>query len=471
MWTILIFFVICIWFQSVNTQVIDLSSENIDDFLQNHELSMVEFFAPWCGHCKKLAPAYNDAATELLKDDIILAKVDCTAEHNKAICTKYGVTGFPTLQVFRKGEDPIQYKQGRTAVDIVKFMKKRAAPAFIEIASITELKKFQSSSSIAVLAGLEKAEGEEYEIFTKLANKYRDNYEFAFSTTKHEFEFLSAGNTIIMFKDFDDRPAIYKGPFEITEIGKWLTLHSFPLMDEINADSYQKYLERDIPIFYFFIDPDKELTKTIIDIARDIAADFIGKLSFVYLNGVQWKRYMKGTFGVDVPPGAAIQDDRKIYKFSGSPVNSEAVRKFAEDFVAGEITPWLKSQEPPKENSSPVTVVVGKTFEDIVHDETKDVFVEFYAPWCGHCKKLVPAWDKLGETFIADDNIVIAKVDATENDTPAKISGFPTLIFYAADDKEGKAYKGDRNVEAFVHYIKENRSTKKETAEKTHEEL
>ena len=86
-----------------------------------------------------------------------------------------------------------------------------------------------------------------------------------------------------------------------------------------------------------------------------------------------------------------------------------------------------------------VKVVVSKSFSDIVLDESKDVFLEIYAPWCGHCKQLTPIWEQLG-THFDKSNVVIAKMDGTLNEVDGvSIKGFPTIQFYPAGKKTTKS--------------------------------
>ena len=70
---------------------------------------------------------------------------------------------------------------------------------------------------------------------------------------------------------------------------------------------------------------------------------------------------------------------------------------FLKSYLAGDIKPKIKSEPVPASQDGPVTAVVGENFDEIVMDESKDVLIEFYASWCGHCKSLAPKWDELGE--------------------------------------------------------------------------
>ena len=71
-----------------------------------------------------------------------------------------------------------------------------------------------------------------------------------------------------------------------------------------------------------------------------------------------------------------------------------------------------------------------KTFEEAIH--TKNAFVKFYAPWCGHCKALAPDWDSLAEKYAASSSVVIGSVDCTTDENKDLcqeygVQGYPTL--------------------------------------------
>ena len=103
---------------------------------------------------------------------------------------------------------------------------------------------------------------------------------------------------------------------------------------------------------------------------------------------------------------------------------------------------------------------MAKNYRELVLDNNKDVLVEFYAPWCPHCKTLTPIYDQLAGIYINhSDKITIAKVDATANDVPDDIQGFPTIkLFKSGQKSEPIEYSGPRTVEDLTKFICDNGS-------------
>jgi len=92
--------------------------------------------------------------------------------------------------------------------------------------------------------------------------------------------------------------------------------------------------------------------------------------------------------------------------------------------------------------------------------------VEFYAPWCGHCKKLVPIYEAVAKKYRGFENLVIAKVDSTENEIEGiSIQGFPTLKFFKRGSTAPVEYNSGRDEASFAKFLEENVEGLKEWAE------
>lgn len=119
-----------------------------------------------------------------------------------------------------------------------------------------------------------------------------------------------------------------------------------------------------------------------------------------------------------------------------------------------------------KKAPSAVTVLTDSIFEEMVLDPTKDVMVEFYAPWCGHCKSLAPDYEKVAAAYAGEKDIIVANLDADKyKDVGSKygVSGFPTIKWFGKDSKdEPESYDGARAPQDFVDFINEKTGAMRE---------
>jgi len=91
--------------------VLSLTVENFDAELAKKPLA-VKFFAPWCGHCKRLAPTWEEFANANPNSPFVVAEVDCTVQ--KDLCKKYDVHGYPTIKYLVNGQSPVEFRGQRT---------------------------------------------------------------------------------------------------------------------------------------------------------------------------------------------------------------------------------------------------------------------------------------------------------------------------------------------------------------------
>ncbi|EDL22491.1 mCG145990, isoform CRA_a, partial [Mus musculus] len=194
---------------------------------------------------------------------------------------------------------------------------------------------------------------------------------------------------------------------------------------------------------------------------REAAPPFRGQVLFVMVDVAADNSHVLNYFGLKAEEAPTLRlinvETTKKYAPTGViAITAASVAAFCQAVLHGEIKHYLLSQEiPPDWDQGPVKTLVSKNFEQVAFDETKNVFVKFYAPWCSHCKEMAPAWEALAEKYKDREDIVIAELDATANELEAfSVLGYPTLKFFpAGPDRKVIDYKSTRDLETFSKFL------------------
>lgn len=444
-----------------NSDVLKLNADNFESSINAHSLILVEFFAPWCGHCKALAPNYEEAASALKDKNIVLASVDCVDQAD--LCQSNNVQGYPTLKVYKNSE-PKEYHGPRQAEGIISYMTKQSLPA-VSIVTSENHEEFLKADKFVAIAYLPSSTAVPAPVFSSVAESHRDDYLFGLVTDDAVAEAAKVKPpALVVYRSFDEHRTEYPDPLaSVTtqQLEDWFGELAIPVIDEVNGENYGLYTSSGKPLAYLFLDPSSETKDANIAAIKPIAKKYKSKVNFVWIDAAKFAEHGKQLNLEAKWPAFVIQDLEDQFKFpldQSNELTADAVDHWVEQFLTGKLEPSLKSQPIPESQNESVYTVVGKSYEQVVLDDSKDVFIEFYASWCGHCKRLAPTWLSLGEKYAPlKDTLVIAKMESPENDlppkTPFRVSGFPTLKFKPAGTREFIDYEGDRSLESLVAFV------------------
>lgn len=439
-----------------------LTEKNYNKATEDFKYLLVEFYAPWCGHCKALEPEYVKAAQELLEKDspIKLAKVDGTAE--EALLKQEHVTGYPTIKFYRDGV-PIKYGGGRMAAEIVEWVERKIGPWATPLPTASEVKDFIADNDVAVVGFFKDPESDQAKKYLATVRDFED-YPCGITSNEEAFTENSVkGDEVVLFKKFDEGRAVYAGAISEQKLLEFINLYALPLVVEWNHDTAQKIFSgvSKSHVLLFLSKSSADYEKQIA-MARKLAEEFRHKIMFVDIDTdeddnrrvVEFLGLKDDTF----PSFRIIQmkDEVIKYKPEDTTVEENNLRKFIQDYLDGQVPVHYLTEKLPEDwNEKPVKYLTASNFDDVVLDKSKNVLVEFYAPWCGHCKQLAPVWEKVAETLAKKkSDVVVAKIDATVNELPhTRVRSFPTIKLYKKGQNEEAEYNGERTEEGILKFL------------------
>ena len=402
---------------------------------------LVEFFAPWCGHCKKFAPEYEGVA-KVYDDEpeVVIAKLDGSV-HQK-ILRKYDIKTFPTLiwfpkdqkygvddvnEIPRNKEDIVKYVNGKTGVQ--RALSGRLLPHVGRIKELDRLVVALDDDKEVDLAALATA---------------IDERVGAAFVQRPESAFVEIYSSIVRGMQTENYLQDEKDHLE-----------SRLLDDDVDA-AMAKHMQTTLNILPAFGGLQTLNVKALRALGKAHAIDTSGAVEKADIRRAVEDGIAKGADRV-----AKVQDTAErcaaIVADEMQAAEKKAERKAAMKHKE-EVRREQRLREKEMEKNSAVRQLVDKTFDETVLDIKKDVFVEIYAPWCAGCRDLMPVWDEVAAEFQMEDDIVIAKLDGVANTMTHRelnIKKYPTFVFYPKDNKAGVVYppEGKLTKDALVEFV------------------
>ncbi|KAK6167382.1 hypothetical protein SNE40_021422 [Patella caerulea] len=352
-------------------QVKSLKADTFEEAVSSKRY-FIMFYAPWCGHCKRLGPTWNELAelyNDLQDSPVVIAKVDCTEE--TPLCAQQDITGYPTLKYFYDSPtDYIRYKGNR------------------------DLSSFKSF----------------------LEDQHRANEEEDDPQPPEPKKHLQ-----ILEKDMDE--VIKYGHYFVKFYAPWCghCQKLAPVWDDLART--------------FEFNPD-------VNIAKIDCQEYGTVCGMHGITGYPTLIYYIDGQKVETYNGGRTHEELKEFVSRMMSVKDDEDKERTDEKIPEEIEP-----------ESEMIELSDATYDEVIAEKT--VFVKFYAPWCGHCKRLAPTWLELAQIYSGRDDVIIADVDCTRYSDICKnnqIRGYPTLILLR-NGVRVQEYSGSRTLDSLQSFV------------------
>jgi len=313
MWTqavlLLSLFITCsqVWADEITTdsRVVVLNDANVA--IIKDGLWLVEFYAPWCGHCKKLAPVYEQVAEHLFKtrkstfgeqEVVSVAKVNC--DDFSGICSKAGVNGYPTIKYYVDGVAKA-YRGGRKFQDFIDYIDKMTKSPVKKI-SASDLGKIKTDPAVSfILVKGSEDSSDVDEIFRKTAQVMLDFNSPNFLVLEDSKAFVKETGYEVpkaaIFALQSGDVLAYTGNTDVDHVLAWGKLNQLPYVTQLNEYTFDTLTTQDCKLVVGVADPSNPATALFAE-SMKVAAKRNKDFVFSIIDGVQFAKWL-ANYGVE----------------------------------------------------------------------------------------------------------------------------------------------------------------------------
>ncbi|KAM0551309.1 hypothetical protein ACHAPJ_008413 [Fusarium lateritium] len=403
--------------------------------------ALILFTADGCKECDRVQEILDGVSSVLTKTAI--ASVNCNKE--PVVCDDSKVFTVPTLKFTTGNNELTTYKESLDASSVVKYIERQSGPPVVDLTNKSHL-DFARSTRVAVVAFLGSDYPQERETFNAVAERWRAQYSFG---SVDGLEQDSKGPSIAVYTQEQEGPVYYLGPFTVADVEAFLRDATQPLIREFDPIVHEETMKDKKPLAQIFFnkhDERADLVRSLVPLAKK----YKDQLAFMTVLAPDYpKRCEQMHLGKDIKHGFAIADrNGRAYPMSGTVFNANRVAKHVSAYLAGTLTPTIKSEPVPEVSTSQpfLTKLVGSNFDDFVYDKSRDVLVEFNVPWCQYCTDLHVQMNELGSKYEKlgfSDKVALATINVDANDVPIEIDSYPSVRLYRAGSNEIVSFHGN----------------------------
>ena len=285
--------------------------------------------------------------------------------------------------------------------------------------------------------------------------------EFTFANVKDKAliaQLNGKENSIKLYKKYDESEVVLKSPITYEKLVSFANTYAHPIIMNYSPKAKEYIFDKNHSGLLFLVNNDNKMTETIATVSKTTRE----KIQTVVVNvSDSAAKTFQRQLQMRKVPCVLLVDLRlhpRMYLIENQ--STEEIIKFVNDWYGGKVP--KKYLRIPGELKGTVYTVTEKTFSKEVIDNDKDVFVKFFAPWCGHCKKMAPKFEELAERLNKNEKLQLVEIDATANKIEGiNINSYPTLMMYPSGKKSSPVkYSGEYSVSAMEAFVKQQATNK-----------